>query len=217
VCNETTGECSALPAAPDLPIIQGDTWRYFKGTQEPTPGDLTAWTAIWFDDSSWLQGSSGFGYGDTANCATILSDMSGSYYTVYLRKTFNVDDPSALSELILTIDYDDAFVAYINGTEVFRSKKPEDPDPRDPSLAVVDNLQGSPPAFNEQPLRDHECSTGNPAYPGGWIDVVAIHDSFDLSTLLVTGTNVLAIQGHNITLTSSDFVLVPTMTSTLND
>ncbi|NMD36816.1 MAG: hypothetical protein GYA73_13100, partial [Planctomycetes bacterium] len=51
-------------------IAQGDLWRYFKGTENPSGGDLS-WTALDFDDSEWLEGPSGFGYEDLDD-ATVL-------------------------------------------------------------------------------------------------------------------------------------------------
>jgi hypothetical protein len=53
----------------DLPIERGDAWRYLKGTREPSPDPLggaptLAWTGIDFDDSGWLTGPTGIGYGD---------------------------------------------------------------------------------------------------------------------------------------------------------
>ena len=75
-----------------LPILEGDQWRYFKGTEEP-PSD---WKEIGFDDSVWLSGPSGFGYGDSDDM-TVLSDMQDNYISVYLRKEFTVADPNAVA------------------------------------------------------------------------------------------------------------------------
>jgi hypothetical protein len=71
---------SAFPQA--LPIVAGDDWRYFKGNTEPGAG----WKNSGFDDSSWLKGPSGFGYGD-GDDNTTLSDMQNGYLSVYARKT----------------------------------------------------------------------------------------------------------------------------------
>lgn len=188
VCNLVTGQCHTMPAPP-LPILPGSQWRYFKGTGEPTPGNLTAWTQTSFDDSGWLQGAGGFGYGtDCDPYGTVLSDMMNGYRSLYIRRKFNITDPNAVLQLNLTMDYDDGYVAYINGTRV-----------------SGDNLAGNPPAFNQLATADHECSQGSPANPP---TVVPIHSSFTLSTLLQAGDNVLAIQAHNLTDNSSDFTLI---------
>ena len=161
------------------PILEsGSPARYFKGVVEP-PVD---WASEDFDDSSWLEGPTGIGYGDDDD-ATILLDMQGNYLTVYTRQQFEVADPSAIEALLLQVDYDDGFVAYINGIEVAR-----------------ENIVGTPPAFNDFA----ETSTD--------YDVIVI-DISDAKNLLVAGTNTLAMQGHNGSNSSSDFSLNPSITS----
>jgi uncharacterized protein (DUF1800 family) len=172
------------PAEDTMLVRAGDTWRYFKGTQEPPAN----WKALGFDDRAWLQGPTGIGYGD-GDDATVLQDMRQSdttpgYLSVYLRKTFQVADPAAVDALILSVDFDDGFVAYLNGVEVAR-----------------ENLAGNPPAHNAATTNDHEA--GSPV-------------AYDLSArkgLLRAGDNVLAVQAHNGSLTSSDFSIIPELAS----
>ena len=115
------------PAEPpiQLPFIEGGaTWRYLPGTTEPSSFPNLGWTTSQFDDSTWNLGKEGLGYGadiESRRIATLLDDMQGSYRTVYLRKPFSVENPHDLEHLVLSIDSDDAFVAYINGVEVARS------------------------------------------------------------------------------------------------
>ena len=162
-------------------IEVGDEWRYFGGFSEAsTPID--AWRQQGFNDSGWLVGPSGFGYGD-GDDATLLDDMQGNYVSLFIRKTFTVTEPSALTGLTLEIDYDDGFVAYLNGTEVARRQMGDAGDP-----IYYDSLADS-----------HEAGTA---------------ESIDLSSylgLLQAGTNVLAIQGHNVAPGSSDSSLIPAL------
>ncbi len=188
-CNLVSGLCETS-SVPALPINVGDTWKYLKGTAEPP----SSWAATLFDDTSWLSGPSGFGYGTdcSAQHATVLSDMLSTYMSVYLRHQFRVDNPGTIATLTLTVDYDDAFVAYINGTEVARR-----------------NVVGTPPAYSQVATADHECSQCNSTCNAA--------EGIDLTSykgLLTTGTNVLAIQAHNLTLASTDFTITPSMTST---
>jgi len=149
-------------------------WRFFRGTEEPLP----SWLSVDFDDSGWETGTAGFGFADNDD-STILSDMQGSYVSVYIRKTFELADPNyAVFEL--RIRYDDGFVAYINGVEVARSA----------SMSGA----GTRPTFNAL-SGDHEAS--------------AIETFIIDSPPLRAGKNVIAIQGHNSSLTSSDFSLDP--------
>ncbi|MBP7148345.1 MAG: DNRLRE domain-containing protein [Acidobacteria bacterium] len=192
-CNHGTGICEAEALDP-LPIAVGETWRYFKGTVEPTPGDLTAWTAIDFDDAAWLEGASGFGFGTDCSAlhGTVLSDMQNGYVSVYLRKAFRVDDPARVSSLTLTVDYDDAFVVYLNGTEVARR-----------------NVAGTPPAYSQLATADHECSSCN-----GTCNAAEVIDISSFKSALVAGMNVVAIQAHNLSSGSTDFTLSAALAST---
>ncbi|TSA53064.1 MAG: hypothetical protein D4R45_06150, partial [Planctomycetaceae bacterium] len=90
------------------------------------------------------------------------------------------DSPNEFDILILNIRYDDGFVAYLNGTEVAR---------RNVDRTITWN------------------STANAEHP----DSEAVQfESIDISTslnLLGTGSNILAIQGLNISSTDTDFLI----------
>jgi len=157
----------------------GRMWRFFRGKQEPSGGTLQ-WTSPSFDDSSWEEGPGGFGYGDNDD-ATVLADMMNSYSTVYIRTRFFVEDPSEISELALSVDFDDGFVAYLNGVEIARANAPGEaglPVPFD-ALATADHEAGAPVSFRIP----------------------------DPQAVLVAGENVLAVQGLNVALGSSDLSL----------
>jgi uncharacterized protein (DUF1800 family) len=175
----------------DTPIVGlGTGWRYFKGRSEPTPVDGTAttgWAQLGFDDSTWTAGSTGIGYGD-GDDATNLSDMRNSYRSVYVRRTFSVEDPSAIENLVLAVDYDDGFIAYLNGVEVARSESLED--------------AGAPPAFNDY-------SEGREAGEEEAFNLDAYRDLLRPAP----ETNVLAIQVHNSSLDSSDLSMRPRLVS----
>jgi PKD repeat protein len=152
------------------------TWRYWEGWKSPGAN----WAEIDYDDSSWNEGKAGFGYGDNDD-ATVLSNMKGNYVTVYIRKNFNITDAAAVTDLLLQVDYDDGFVAFLNGVEVAR----------------VNVSAGQ--------TVDSSASGGHEA--NGFED-------FDISNFiasLVNGTNVLALEGHNAGLTSSDLTLHPAL------
>ncbi len=165
----------------------GSGWKYFKGTEEPTPDQggepTTAWAMPDFDDSAWTNGSTGIGYGD-GDDRTVLRDMRRNYFSVYLRRTITIADPLAFKNLLLEVAYDDGFVAYLNGFEVARSDSMDD--------------QGTPPAFDQDADDGHEVDEGV--------------EYFNLNTflsILTPGENVLAIQVHNVNLDSSDLSMLP--------
>ena len=174
------GMISIQAPEPPLPILRGDTWKYLKGTAEPP----AAWNTAAFDDTTWLSGPSGFGYGD-GDDATLLSDMQNAYSTVYMRRLFDVANPGALGGLELKVDYDDGFVAWLNGVEVARRNVPSGFRPYD-SFASA----------------SHEASGGSSGNAPESIDLSASIGA------LVAGTNVLAVQGINATLSSSDLTMI---------
>src|SRR5437867_4052855 len=118
--------------APPTPLVSHtNAWHYHKGTNAPVVG----WQTITEGslDSSWATGNGGFGYADnapeTARCQTLLPDMKSAtvngsptnYCTFYIRQSFDVTSPlDPAQRLILTIDYDDGFVAYLDGAEILR-------------------------------------------------------------------------------------------------
>ena len=101
-------------ASVDLPIIEAnEEWTYFKGTTAPPAN----WNELDFDDSGWLRGETGIGYGD-GDDRTVLTDMRNNYLTIFCRKTFTVDDIDELTELVFKVRVDDGFYAYLNGVQV---------------------------------------------------------------------------------------------------
>lgn len=170
-------------------IRQGAVWRYLKGTQEP-PVD---WASPSFDDAAWLSGPTGIGYeadqGYESCIATNLADMRGHYLSVYARCPFVIDDPSRLAGLVLTMDWDDGYIAYLNGVRVASRYAPD-------------------PATHDRPATtsNHEACCGT-----------CVPEEIDLSgylDVLVAGVNVLAVQVHNTSVSSSDFLLVPELSAT---
>ena len=93
-------------------VYSDDIWKYQIGTAEPG----AAWKSSSYDDSGWLEGPGGIGYGD-GDDGTII-DVSPS---VYLRIKFEIVDIGAIAGSVLHIDYDDAFVAYLNNNEIARA------------------------------------------------------------------------------------------------
>jgi hypothetical protein len=87
----------------------------------------TAWRSPSFDDSTWAQGAAELGYGDGGE-ATVVGygpDPSHKHKTTYLRHRFVVSDPSAISGLTLGLRRDDGAAVYLNGVEIARSNLPD--------------------------------------------------------------------------------------------
>ncbi len=172
------------------------SWRYFKGTSEPNGGWDTADDI--FLGSAWGTSGGGFGYG-YGDDHTVLPDMQNGYSTLYLRTTFfheKVLDPRRLK---LRINYDDGFIAYLDGKEFARVNAPGEPGQRQP--------------YNRLATDSHEASRG----PGGhrvetWyfgLDTPALFPHASEGGSLVQ--HVLAIQGLNRALDDDDFSLTPAL------
>jgi len=157
----------------------------------PTENIGEQWrTQIDFDDSLWELATGdpgGVGYERNSGYEDFISldveaQMYGENGSCYIRIPFNIEanQLADLTELVLKIRYDDGFVAYLNGIEVARH-----------------NFNGTP-AWNSQ------GSTDNP-------DSAAVEfEDIDISAFLSNikrGRNLLAIQGLNGTLNSSDLLI----------
>ncbi|MBE0534059.1 MAG: lamin tail domain-containing protein [Phycisphaerae bacterium] len=120
-------------------------------------------------------------YGSTI--ATDIEDlMSGKNATAYIRLPFNVSNPLRYDQLTLSMQYDDGFAAYLNGTKV---------EERNAPVAISWNAS----AVAARP--NHEAT---------------VFESFDISqhlSLLRPGQNVLAIQGLNVSSSDGDFLICP--------
>jgi acid phosphatase type 7 len=105
-------------------IASGETWSYLKGYSEPSTNGALRWFAPGYNDSGWATGRSGFSTPDRYGEITLFTDYNAGYSTVYFRKKFTATNISNIAELVLRADYDDGFVAYLNGHEVARRGVP---------------------------------------------------------------------------------------------
>jgi hypothetical protein len=168
---------SVTTAQWDTRVDWGDIWHY------RTAGTPSEWKNLDFDASSWVTGPSGFGRGDGDDATTTAAQ------TAYLRTTFEVmeDELENISAIALHVDYDDGFIAYINGEEVAR---------------VNMGAAGSPVAFGDYTDAGHEAVM----YTGGQPEKFLLKDASDL---LIAGDNLLAIEVHDGSADSSDLTMIP--------
>lgn len=159
----------------ECPASAESEWRYLA----PQGALFQDWRTIGFDDGEWPTGMGSIGYGDGDDATEVEADV------VFMRKTFSVADPEELIHGWLAVDYDDGYVAFLNGREVARSASMGD--------------QGV--AHDVYALTGHEAML----YQGGIPDAVP----FDPREWLVPGVNVLAVQVHNVEPGSSDLTCRP--------
>jgi hypothetical protein len=208
------GGHAALGAVLSMTAGAGDIWYTLDGTDPRVPGTIPgvgsstilvaedglrlamvptapvddAWKSDpMFSAGAWQIGYGGVGYERSTGyekyfAIDVQSSMYGKNATCYIRMPFVLDAGilKDLASLTLNVRYDDGFVAYLNGIEIQRV-----------------GLVGTP-AWNSSASASHS-------------DVDAVNfESFDVSShvgLLRAGGNVLAIQGLNESLASSDFLI----------
>ncbi|MFV2070687.1 MAG: chitobiase/beta-hexosaminidase C-terminal domain-containing protein, partial [Pirellulales bacterium] len=159
----------------------------------PTAADAglgTSWTEPAFDDATWttteLIGlSQGVGFAnhtkfDGLFATDVESDMKAVNSSLWIRQEFDVPDPQAIAGLRLDMQFDDGFVAFLNGVEVARALAPDE--------LAWDSIA------TESGLQDTSISR---FFVGVGAD------------RLLTGTNVLAIQGLNRNAIDGDFLIRP--------
>lgn len=172
---------------------------------DATPGEATAryrvpladdptlaWTAPDFDDTEWLEGPLGLGYENApAEYAPFIAtpvrptDADPRATSIQLRVPFTVDDPDAIEAPILSMRYDDGYVAWINGVEVARR-----------------NVDGLPSWDAIAALHDDNRAI---AFEGVALD----------PAVLRPGENLLAIQIVNNGAQSSDLLIQPALSDGL--
>jgi len=151
------------PASVTL-IPRGSIWRYRDIASAAPAG----WQNLSFDDSTWPSGRAqlGFSNGEENDEATLIAD--NDQITSYFRHSFNVTDPNAFTNLSLWLLRDDGGVAYLNGTEIFRS--PNLPAP--PAVISYTTTTGSP---NGENTIDTATTNRNALRAGANVVAVEIH------------------------------------------
>jgi hypothetical protein len=157
-------------------IAAGSIWGYLDNGSNQG----TAWRALNFNDSTWNEGPAPLGYGDTFDKSSISygSDANNKYVTTYFRKEFVVQNLQEILGLTLGVRRDDGAVVYLNNKEIFRSNMP---------AGTVNYTTLASTAI-------------------GGADETAFFETDISPTLLLTGTNIMAVEIHQANRTSSDIV-----------
>ena len=167
----------------ESPVLATDNFFYWNGSTEPNAN----WRSKNFVPSNWNMGNGGFGYGD-GDDNTILNGAN----SVMIRKNFSIADKTEIESVIFHMDYDDGFVAYLNGKQIARENMPS---------------ANQFPLASEFAIGNHEATL----YQGGLPSKFVIPKN-QIQNLLENGTNSLAIQVHNVSNTSSDLSCLPFLT-----
>ncbi|MGO3184500.1 MAG: alkaline phosphatase PhoX [Aequorivita sp.] len=136
-----------------------------------------AWRELAYDDSAWEIGASKFGYGDGDEITTLSfgPDANNKYPTYYFRYEFNIVDTSLYGDLIFSLLRDDGAVVYLNGVEIIR-----------------DNMPAGTINYNTFAASTVPSSDENTFF------------NFTVANLLQNGDNVIAVEIHQRSGSSSD-------------
>ena len=156
----------------------------------PTNELALAWTELNFADQGWMSGTTGVGYDNNVSGVDYnpllglnVGGMFNVNQTVYIRVPFVITNVAELDTLTLRMQFDDGFIAYLNGGSLIASENAPTP-PLYTSAATANRADGTAVTFtdyNVTPFRD----------------------------FLRIGTNILAFHGLNNGIGSSDLLLVP--------
>jgi len=175
IAEVTEGSQVATPDEDITLISDASEWKYFKGTQEASTPDMTEWRQLSFNDSLWQQGATPIGWGEPDPfLGTTLEDMRYAHTSFFIRKKFTIDNLSAIDNLTLEAMYDDGLNVWINDTFVLQENMPSE------NMSYEDYASGA-----------HSAEKS-------WFSFVLPEPTY-----LVEGENIIAIQVHNMSRTSS--------------
>ncbi len=157
----------------------GDEWKHFS----PTSDIGTSWRSSTAATSGWSTGKSGIGYSDNDDSTEI-----GTTIALYMQYTFDLAEASDVNIAALYMDYDDGFIAYLNGTEIARSSNMGE--------------YGDEFDWNDLCLAGREAIMYNGNAP-------EMYDVSSYISQLQDGENILAIEVHNVSASSSDLSSIP--------
>ena len=154
----------------------------------PTDGALgLSWTETAFVPSGWTAGATGVGYENRSGFESLIAlDVKAGMFntngSVYIRVPFTVSEGATISTLTLRMKYDDGFAAYLDGEPVASRNAPGEP-------------------------QWNALATGH--HPDAQAVVYETIDLTDHAALLAPGPHVLALQGLNVSLGSTDLLVLP--------
>jgi hypothetical protein len=161
---------AAFPVNSAVLVPAGSDWKYLDDGSNQS----NAWRTIEYEDDGWESGPAQLGYGDGDEATTVSFGPSATnkYVTTYFRHTFEVQDVTGITNLLVRLLRDDGGIVYLNGVEIFRSAMP-------------------PGEVNYLTLAS---GAGSSTFVSTNVD----------PAVLLTGRNLLAVEIHQMSLSSSD-------------
>lgn len=173
----------------EVPVHPGVPWKYFLGFSDPPP----TWRELTFNDTSWPTGFGCFGYGDGDD-----TTVTPAVNSLFMRAAFNIADTSIIPTAAILVDYDDAFVMYLNDVEIARS-----------NIGVY----GDHPAYNVSAYDEHEATL----YQYGQFSGFFFVSPAVIDAAIKPGINVFSVQTHNYSGGLDDLSMIPYFLIGVND
>ncbi|HEX2749214.1 MAG TPA: hypothetical protein VHM91_14500, partial [Verrucomicrobiales bacterium] len=162
----------------DTLVPRDASWRYYDG------GDIgaAAWTTAAYAEPGWKTGNAELGFGDSDEATDLTAGGTISKKSAYyFRRKFTVTDPAAYSSITLNLRRDDGAVVYINGADVWRSNMP--------ATGTI--------TYTTDPLSAQSNADEDAFWPKTWTMAVT-------PNLLKAGENIIAVEVHQISSSTSD-------------
>jgi hypothetical protein len=104
----------------------GSSWKYLDINSRPV-----GWETPGYDDAAWPSGNGELGYGDGDEITVVshggcspIASCGPKYITTYFRKAITISNPGSFTNFTLNVLRDDGIVVYINGTERYSNNMP---------------------------------------------------------------------------------------------
>jgi hypothetical protein len=155
-------------------VATNAVWKYLDNGSDQG----TNWIAPSFSDATWSSGPAPLGYGRAWIVTTnsFGPNSSNKYITTYYRHRFTVADAATFASLKLRLMRDDGAIVYLNGTQIRRDGM---------AGGAVDYL-----------TKASQTISGS--------DESNYFETVRSSGRLLTGTNLLAVEVHQVQTNSSD-------------
>ena len=150
-------------------------------------GNVNGWNrSTAFNDSGWINFTSGLGYDANGNLSSLVgtniqTSMRNIYTSVCTRMKFSVADPSRFDSIKIRVKYEDGCGIFLNGS------------------ATPVAQYGPPTSYSFNATAPNAAAS---TWQQWWETTLP-------ASSIVPGDNLLAIQGFNTSLSSSDFLILP--------
>jgi hypothetical protein len=162
------------PASSALLVASNSTWKYLDTGVYPGVN----WNQVFFSTTAWKQGPARLGYGGDGEVTPVGygTNANNKYITTYFRQSFVMPTSLTCTSLTFRLLRDDGAIVYLNGGEVFRSNMPTG------AVTYLTTAPANVSGGEEQTFFTTQAGTN----------------------YLRAGNNVLAVELHQNTNTSSD-------------